>query len=110
MLRTVPVLLVLLLGSVTSIHAGEGRIEINQAKADAGGINGSLALDPPGLPVIITQPGSYVLTGDLTTGSLSTSVLQVQVADVSIDLNRFAIVFLGFIQLVQIHKHSSQGV
>ena len=43
----------------------DGAIEINAVRAAAGGINGSVISDPPGFPVLITQPGSYRLTSNL---------------------------------------------
>ena len=39
--------------------ASDGVIEINQAKALAGGVT---AFDGPGFPVTVTAPGSYILT------------------------------------------------
>lgn len=39
---------VLLLGAGSPALAGDGVIEINQARALAGGVNGSLATDPAG--------------------------------------------------------------
>ena len=47
----------------TTPHAADGKIEINQAKALAGGVT---ATDAPGFPVTIDQSGSYLLTSDLT--------------------------------------------
>jgi hypothetical protein len=75
----------------SSAAAVDGVIEINQAKADAGAVNGSLASDPAGFPVVITQPGAYRLTGDLTVPDTSTTAIQVTAANVDIDLNGFAI-------------------
>ena len=48
--------------------ASDGRIEINQAKALAGGVT---AGDTPGFPVTITAPGSYLLTGNLDVRNLT---------------------------------------
>jgi hypothetical protein len=66
--------------------AVDGVIEINQASAAVGGINGSAVSDPPGYPVVITQPGSYRLTSDLLPGSQT--AIRIDASDVSIDLNR----------------------
>ncbi len=69
--------------------AGDGRVEINQARALAGGVT---AGDAPGFPVHIYTPGSYLLAGNLTVTALNTAAVSVQVDDVSIDLNGFAII------------------
>ncbi|RIL04648.1 MAG: hypothetical protein DCC71_13305 [Proteobacteria bacterium] len=72
-------------------RAESGRIEINQAIALAGGVNGSTVADPPGFPVLITQPGSYVLTSDLSNPANDLHAIQIEAADASIDLGGFAI-------------------
>lgn len=81
----------ILLPSVTS--AGDGKIEINQAVALAGGVNGSLASDPAGFPVTITESGSYVLTGNLDVPDENTTAIQIEsgASRSTIDLNGFAI-------------------
>lgn len=71
-------------------HAVDGVIEINQAKAAAGGINGSLASDPPGFPVVISQPGSYRLTGPLSAPEFLRAIV-ITADGVTLDLNGFAI-------------------
>jgi hypothetical protein len=71
--------------------AGDGRIEINQVIALAGGVTGSLADDPPGFPVTLAQPGSYVLTGNLSNPSLDTDSIVASVAGVTLDLNGFTV-------------------
>lgn len=80
-----------LLPSVTS--AGDGMIEINQAVALAGGVNGSLASDPAGFPVTITEPGSYILTGNLDVPDENTTAIQIEpgASRSTINLNGFAI-------------------
>jgi len=70
--------------------AGDGVIEINQVRALAGGINGSLASDPPGFPIVLTQPGSYRLTSDLVVPAKMTGI-RLETAGARIDLNGFAI-------------------
>ncbi|MDJ0788545.1 MAG: hypothetical protein QNK05_17195 [Myxococcota bacterium] len=59
----------------------DGRIELNQATIDAAG----------GFPFMINQPGSYVLTGDLSVGAGSNSGIRIQAADVTLDLNGFSL-------------------
>ncbi len=61
--------------------ADEGRIELNQASVASSG----------GFPYTISEPGSYVLTGNLTV-SPDTDALVVAAEDVDLDLNGFAIV------------------
>jgi len=86
------VLVAIVLGGAAPALAVDGVIEINQAKAMAGGLNGSLINDPPGFPVSITQPGSYRLTGDLTVPDGNTTAISIPVtAGVSLDLGGFAI-------------------
>lgn len=68
-------------------RASDGVIEINQAKALAGGVTPG---DAPGFPVDLNEPGSYRLTGDLTIDEL-TIAIRVQANDVTIDLGGFTI-------------------
>lgn len=77
----------LLLGA-TVAHAGDGRIEINQARAMAGGVS---PLDLPGFPVTLDANSSYVLTGDLYAGPATGLSISGPVDNVTIDLNGFAI-------------------
>lgn len=69
-------------------HAVDGVIEINQVRADAGGVTPG---DAPGFPVTLSQAGSYRLTGNLTVPDRETTAIQVTSDDVSIDLNGFAL-------------------
>ncbi len=84
------------------VHAVDGVIEINQARALAGSVTPG---DLPGFPVTISQPGSYRLTGNLVLTSLtgpvcgptrfggsSVCVIDVESGNVSLDLNGFEIV------------------
>ncbi len=83
----------LVLSSIAS--ASDGVIEINQAVALAGAVNGSLLADPPNFPVVLTVPGSYRLTGNLdvrgATGAENVTAISVETNGVSIDLAGFAI-------------------
>lgn len=81
-------LLSCLLASPREAHAVDGVIEINQVRADAGGVTPG---DAPGFPVTLSQPGSYRLTGNLTVPDRETTAIQVTSDDVSIDLNGFAL-------------------
>jgi len=75
-------------------HAGEGVIEINAARALAGGITTG---DAPGFPVTLSQPGAYRLTSDLVVGrgggggTANTTILLVTADFVDIDLNGFGL-------------------
>ena len=51
----------LLLGLAGPLYAVEGVIDINQARALAGGVTPG---DTPGFPVTVSQSGSYRLTGE----------------------------------------------
>jgi hypothetical protein len=68
----------------------DGVIEINQASAVAGGVNGSLATDPPGFPVVITAPGSYRLTSSLSAPEFL-SAITITANQVTLDLNGFRV-------------------
>jgi hypothetical protein len=76
--------------SADDSRAVDGLIEINQAKAAAGAINGSLIADPAGFPVVISQPGSYRLTGSLTAPEFQ-SAITITIDRVTLDLNGFRI-------------------
>ena len=87
MVRLGMVLTVLL--SVTSAAmAADGAVEIDAAAAAAGNVTPG---DAPGLPVSITVPGSYVLTGSLSVPAAGTTAIVISANDVSIDLNGFSI-------------------
>jgi parallel beta-helix repeat protein len=83
-------ILFLTLSGASLSGAVDGVIEINQAKAAAGGINGSLTSDPAGFPVVISQPGTYRLTGPLTAPEFQ-GAISVSSDDVTLDLNGFRI-------------------
>lgn len=71
--------------------AVDGVREINQACANGSAATSCFAGDTPGLPVQITQPGSYRLTSDLVVPDLSTVGISVSTDDVTIDLNGFGV-------------------
>ena len=71
----------------SSAAADNGRIEINQAAALAGGVTQT---DTPGFPVTLDQPGSYVLTGNLQVPSGAHGIL-FETSDAGLDLNNFSI-------------------
>lgn len=85
-----------LLCLATAAQAADGVIEINQAKALAGGVTPG---DAPGFPVTLADSGSYVLTSNLDLAFLgpgvaeNTSAIQVTglATTATIDLNGFAI-------------------
>jgi len=86
----VPALTALLAVAVSSsAFAVDGVIEINQARALAGGVT---AGDGAGFPVLIDASGSYRLTGNLTVDENTTAIEVGSAAlEVDIDLNGFAI-------------------
>ncbi len=71
--------------------AVDGVIEINQARAEAGGVTPG---DAAGFPVTLSLSGSYVLTSDLSTGDGDVSAINTRsgVRRLTIDLNGFSIV------------------
>lgn len=77
----------------TAAFATDGVVEINQAKALAGGVTTG---DTAGFPVSITLPGSYRLTSNLDVRSISGAanlyILEITSDDVTIDFNGFAII------------------
>lgn len=68
-----------LLNAAASLASG--RIEINQASIDAAG----------GFPYTITEPGAYVLTGNLDNPDKDTNALVINAERVHLDLNGFRI-------------------
>ena len=76
-------------GALTAgpVSATDGVIEINQARALAGGVT---AGDTAGFPVLIDSAGSYRLTGNLVAPTDTTGII-VSAADVTLDLNGFSI-------------------
>lgn len=71
--------------------AVDGVIEINQARALAGGITVN---DFAGYPIRINAPGSYRLTGNLTTDG-NNSGIEIWSDDVTLDLNGFTLTCAG---------------
>ena len=84
--------LILFFGACLPALAADGVVEINQAKALAGGVT---AGDTAGFPVTLFANGSYVLTSDLdlaTPGAApNTHAIVVNAGNVTIDLNGFSI-------------------
>ena len=80
------------LAIATPATGSDGVIEINQARALAGGVTPG---DSPGFPVTISQPGSYRLTGNLdvtvAADPKNTDAIDVTADNVTIDLNGFSI-------------------
>ena len=80
-------LVLLAILSAAHAHAVDGVIAINQVRALAGGVTPG---DPPGFPVLISAPGSYRLTGDLTVPDAFYGIF-IDASFVHIDLNGFTI-------------------
>ena len=80
-------LLVAALGAGNAL-AVDGVVEINQARAQTGGVTPA---DTPGFPVTISVRGSYRLTGDLRVPDANTTAINVRTSDVTVDLNGFGI-------------------
>jgi hypothetical protein len=82
-------LLISLALATFSAQAGNGRIQISQTDALAGGITSS---DTAGFPVTLDIAGSYVLTSDLVVVDINTHAIALTSGDVTIDLNGFSII------------------
>lgn len=79
----------LMIGAIVQpAHGVDGVIEINEARATAGGVTPS---DTPGFPVTLDHPGSYRLTGNLLVASENTTAIVISSATATLDLNGFAI-------------------
>ena len=72
--------------------AVDGVIEINQARAVAGGVTTG---DTAGFPVSINASGSYRLTSDLQVPTSTASGITISADDVTLDLNGFKILGPG---------------
>ncbi|MEM9593382.1 MAG: right-handed parallel beta-helix repeat-containing protein [Acidobacteriota bacterium] len=81
-------LALMLLFFAPPLAAVDGVIEINQVRALAGGVTPG---DTPGFPVILDQPGSYRLTGNLIVDDVETDAIDVLAQNVTLDLNGFSI-------------------
>jgi hypothetical protein len=68
--------------------AVDGTKLISQNNAIAGNVTPG---DAPGFPVTISQPGSYVLTSNLTVPDENTTAIQITANNVTLDLNGFTI-------------------
>lgn len=90
-MRTVLIPLILTLIATPAL-ATDGVLEINQTCAVE---TGCFPGDTPGLPVLITEPGSYRLTSNLIVPNEDTDGIFVRTSDVGIDLNNFAIIRSG---------------
>jgi len=77
----------LLLAAATTIHAGPGALEINQACVEEGCFPG----DNPGFPVEINSSGAYVLTSDVVTPDATTTAISIRSENVTFDLGGFTI-------------------
>lgn len=83
--------------AVSPALAADGVVEINQARALAGGVTPG---DTPGFPVTLSQPGSYRLTGNLATGSKGVTAILIAADDVTLDLNGFTIACTFFTRVI----------
>ena len=84
-------MVVLSIITLSPLLAGDGVVEINQARALAGGIT---PLDAPGFPVTLSERGSYRLTSNLDYRELDGVVTAISIAasGVTIDLNGFSVI------------------
>jgi parallel beta-helix repeat protein len=68
--------------------AVDGLIEINQARALAGGVTAS---DTAGFPVTLDTARSYILTGNLSVSNAADHGIEITANDVTVDLNGFTV-------------------
>jgi hypothetical protein len=84
-----PVVCACILAAISSsLYAVDGVVLIDQSHALAGNITPG---DTPGFPVIISQPGSYRLSGNLTVSDANTTAIKITADHVTLDLNGFSI-------------------
>lgn len=91
--------LVALLALAPALQSGparavDGVIEINNARAVAGGVTSG---DTPGYPVTIDQSGSYRLTGPIYVSGWNLHVVEITADHVTLDLGGFEIRCLWFV-------------
>src|SRR5437867_12943127 len=72
----------------SSLYAVDGVVLIDQNRALAGGVTPG---DAPGFPVVINTPGIYKLASNLVVPNENTTAIQINVDNVTIDMNGFAI-------------------
>lgn len=82
---SIALVLVATLHLAGSAHAGDGTIDINQAKVLAAG----------GFPFNVNSSGSYRLSGNLTVSSTTADAIHISANNVTVDLNGFSIVGPG---------------
>jgi hypothetical protein len=78
--------LTFLFGAIAA--AGPGQIEINQARALAGGVGPG---DTPGFPVTLSVAGTFALTSDLSVPDENTTAIEVTAPGVTLELAGFSI-------------------
>jgi hypothetical protein len=71
----------LAVGMADGAAAGDGRVEIHQARVLAAG----------GFPFVIASPGSYVLTSDLVVSATNVPAVRIDADEVTLDLNGFRV-------------------
>jgi hypothetical protein len=83
----------LMVCALQPVFATNGVVDINQARAVAGGVT---AGDTPGFPITISESGSYRLTSNIditgVASPLTTTAIEITAPDVSLDLNGFAVI------------------
>ncbi len=82
---------ILLCGNAHAVlrSTADGVVLIDQVRGINGGVTPG---DSRGFPVIISEPGSYRLSGNLTITKVNTNGIEITVGDVTLDLNGFTIV------------------
>src|SRR5690349_1543768 len=78
----------LIVSFASAAHAVDGVVLIDQNRALAGGVTPG---DAPGFPISINAPGIYKLGSNLVVPNENTTAIMVNVDNVTIDMNGFAI-------------------
>ena len=86
--RSLMLAALLIVGLASAAYAVDGVVLIDQNRALAGGVTPG---DAPGFPISINTPGIYKLGSNLVVPNENTTAIQINVDNVSIDLNGFAI-------------------
>jgi len=86
--RSLMLTALLIVGAAPTAHAVDGVVLIDQNRALAGSVTPG---DAPGFPVVINTPGIYKLASNLVVPNENTTAIQINVDNVTIDMNGFAI-------------------
>ncbi|MGH9394240.1 MAG: hypothetical protein ACRD1E_08730 [Terriglobales bacterium] len=90
-LRLLLITAVLGLALAPAAHATDGVVLINQATS----LNGLPGCGSSGFPIVICQPGSYRLAGNLVVAAAAANGIEIEASHVTLDLNGFTLEAAG---------------